>query len=405
MSKYTPIGKIKLNPANPRIIRDAEYRDLVRSIAQFPKMLYKRGVVVDGNLMALGGNQRWRSILDILKMPESDLQALTAKQPDAYTLWEVLREKKAVPEQWIVDGSDFTEEEIRRFIIVDNIQKGEHDWDALANGWDQDELAEWGLRVPGWGEGKQEAQEDEFEIPDEIKTDIVLGDLFEIGPHRLLCGDSTVEADVARLMDGAKADIVFTDPDYSMDVDALFKCYENTKETYLKASLWVCADKQAVRLANYDIEKFSSFFIHDFKVPTLISNKRAMQRHNMICVFGSAAIHNRKDGFTTIVSIATERTLESHKVTRMAKRIGLPAAFIEHFTEQGELILDIFGHSGSTMVAAHQLNRRCNMIEIEPKFCQCIIDRMLKNDPGIEITKNGKEYLHNSLETCNLAVI
>lgn len=151
MTKYIPIGKIKLNPANPRIIRDAEYRELVRSVAQFPKMLYKRGVVVDGQMMCLGGNQRWRSILDILKMPESDLRELTANYPDAYTLWEILREKKAVPEQWIVDGSDFTEEEIRRFIIVDNLQKGEHDWDALANGWDAEELADWGVDVPGYG--------------------------------------------------------------------------------------------------------------------------------------------------------------------------------------------------------------------------------------------------------------
>lgn len=150
MTKHIPIGKIKLNPANPRIIRDAEYQELVRSVAQFPKMLYKRGVVVDGQMMCLGGNQRWRSILDILKMPESDLRELTTNYPDAFTLWEILREKKAVPEQWIVDGSDFTEEEIRRFIIVDNLQKGEHDWDALANGWDGDELAEWGMHVPGW---------------------------------------------------------------------------------------------------------------------------------------------------------------------------------------------------------------------------------------------------------------
>lgn len=152
MSKYIPIGKIKLNPANPRIIRDTEYRELVRSVAQFPKMLYKRGVVVDGQMMCLGGNQRWRSILDILKMPESDLRELTANYPEAYALWEIMREKKAVPEGWIVDGSDFTDEEIRRFIIVDNLQKGEHDWDALANGWDVEQLAEWGMQVPQYSE-------------------------------------------------------------------------------------------------------------------------------------------------------------------------------------------------------------------------------------------------------------
>jgi hypothetical protein len=165
MTKYIPIGKIKLNPANPRIIRDAEYRELVRSVAQFPKMLYKRGVVVDGQMMCLGGNQRWRSILDILKMPESDLRELTANYPDAYTLWEILREKKAVPEQWIVDGSDFTEEEIRRFIIVDNLQKGEHDWDALANGWDAEELADWGVDVPGYGVSP-DGLTDSFSLPD-----------------------------------------------------------------------------------------------------------------------------------------------------------------------------------------------------------------------------------------------
>lgn len=188
MSKYTPIGKIKLNPANPRIIRDAEYRDLVRSIAQFPKMLYKRGVVVDGKMMCLGGNQRWRSILDILKIPESDLRELTANYPESYALWEILREKKAVPEEWIVDGSDFTEEEIRRFIIVDNVQKGEHDWDALANQWDQDELAEWGLLVPGFdGEETQSGDIENKTIQAYEMTHILISFppeiLLQIQPH------------------------------------------------------------------------------------------------------------------------------------------------------------------------------------------------------------------------------
>lgn len=99
MSKYIPIGKIKLNPANPRIIRDTEYRELVRSVAQFPKMLYKRGVVVDGQMMCLGGNQLWRSILDILKMPESDLRELTANYPEAYALCEI-QAFGAGPNKW-----------------------------------------------------------------------------------------------------------------------------------------------------------------------------------------------------------------------------------------------------------------------------------------------------------------
>lgn len=146
---YVSPGKIKLNPANPRIIRDEKYRVLVRSVAQFPKMLDKRGIVVDRAKMILGGNQRWRAILDILKMPEPELLEILQGRELEFRLWETLRKKKAVPENWIVDGSDLTDDEIRRFIIADNTEMGEHDWDMLANQWDADELADWGLDVPG----------------------------------------------------------------------------------------------------------------------------------------------------------------------------------------------------------------------------------------------------------------
>lgn len=144
------VSEIKLNQANPRIIRDEKYRVLVRSVAQFPKMLDKRGIVVDRSKMILGGNQRWRAILDILKMPENELlEILQGREPE-FHLWEQLREKKAVPDNWIVDGSDFTDDEIRRFIIADNVEMGEHDWDMLANQWDADDLANWGVDVPGF---------------------------------------------------------------------------------------------------------------------------------------------------------------------------------------------------------------------------------------------------------------
>ena len=141
-------SEIKLNQANPRIIRDEKYRVLVRSVAQFPKMLDKRGIVVDRSKMILGGNQRWRAILDILKMPENELlEILQGREPE-FQLWEQLRENKAVPDDWIIDGSDFTDDEIRRFIIADNVEMGEHDWDMLANEWDAEELSDWGLDVP-----------------------------------------------------------------------------------------------------------------------------------------------------------------------------------------------------------------------------------------------------------------
>jgi hypothetical protein len=103
------------------------------------------------------------------------------------------------------------------FIIKDNVGFGEWDWDLLANEWDVEALTDWGLELPFDNTPVLEAEEDDYEAPSEIKTDIVLGDLIEIGNHRLLCGDSTDSDAVARLMDGQKADMVFTDPPYNID--------------------------------------------------------------------------------------------------------------------------------------------------------------------------------------------
>jgi hypothetical protein len=184
---------------------------------------------------------------------------------------------------------------------------------------------------------------------------------------------------------------VFTDPDYSMNDNDLFACYSNEKIIKPNVSFWVCGDKQAIKLATNDFERFTHFFIHDFKVATIVSNTQPMQRHNIICKFGNKKMTNLHDGFTTIVSVATERTLEVHNVTRMSKRVELPAKFIEHYADINGIVVDIFMHSGSTMVAAHQLNRKCYGMEIDPKYCQVIVDRMLKLDPTLTIKRNGNE--------------
>jgi hypothetical protein len=149
--EYLKISEIKINPANPRIIRDERYRKLVRSIAQFPKMLDVRGIVVDGTRTIMGGNQRYRAICDILKMPDSELADLLAEHPESLARWERIRDKKGhIPANWVLHADNFTPDELRRFIIADNVEFGEHDWDALANQWDAEELADWGVDVPGF---------------------------------------------------------------------------------------------------------------------------------------------------------------------------------------------------------------------------------------------------------------
>jgi ParB-like chromosome segregation protein Spo0J len=116
------IEDIKTNPNNPRIIKDDKFRKLVASIKEFPKMLNIRPIVVNDSMIVLGGNMRLKACV------EAGL--------------------KEVP---VINASDLTDEEQRRFIIADNVGYGEWDWELLANEFDEEELMEWGLNVPVFG--------------------------------------------------------------------------------------------------------------------------------------------------------------------------------------------------------------------------------------------------------------
>jgi len=117
--EYVPIWKVKNNPNNPRLVKDDKFKKLVKSISEFPDMLDKRPIIVNSDMIVLGGNMRLKAC------NEAGL--------------------KEVP---IIVAQDWTEEQQRAFIIKDNLGYGEWDWDALANEWDADKLDEWGLDVP-----------------------------------------------------------------------------------------------------------------------------------------------------------------------------------------------------------------------------------------------------------------
>jgi hypothetical protein len=185
------LSKIKPNPNNPRIIKDDKFEKLKKSIKDFPKMMELRPMVINSDNIVLGGNMRLKALKEL-----------------GY---------KEVPDEWVKRAEDLTEDEQRQFIIKDNVGFGEHDWEMLATEWDADELSDWGLDIPNWeAEEVLEAEEDDFDTtpPEEPKT--VLGDLYEIGEHRLLCGDSTGSDQVEKLMAGEKADMAHNDPPYGM---------------------------------------------------------------------------------------------------------------------------------------------------------------------------------------------
>ena len=116
----------------------------------------------------------------------------------------------------VIHANNLSEEKKKEFIVKDNVGYGEWDWDDLANNWDAEQLTDWGLDIPNFELGKIEAEDDGFDMPDEVKTDIVLGDFFLIGPHKLLCGSSTEIDNWAKVMEDKLADLVVTDPPYNV---------------------------------------------------------------------------------------------------------------------------------------------------------------------------------------------
>jgi len=138
------LSEIKVNKSNPRIIKDEKFKKLIKSLEDFPKMMEFRPIVVNDDGMILGGNMRYRALLDL-----------------GY---------KEVPDNWVKKASDLTDDEKRRFIIVDNLSFGEHDWDALANEWDSEELESWGLDVPTFEDDIEDVEEKEdVDLSDKIE--------------------------------------------------------------------------------------------------------------------------------------------------------------------------------------------------------------------------------------------
>jgi DNA modification methylase len=359
------ISAVKNNPNNPRHIVDDKFAKLVQSIREFPEMLRLRPIVVNDDMIVLGGNMRLKAC------KEAGL--------------------KVVP---IIKASDLTEDQQRQFIIKDNVGFGEWDWEMLANEWDADKLGDWGLDLHDMDVKVLEAEEDDFDVPNGgIDTDIVPGDLFEIGAHRLLCGDSTDADTVARLMNGEKADMVFTDPPYGMSAvsnsGVLKERYgqdiigdNNTNAAKESFNLWYYENKDAVHIwfgANY----YSSILPDSECWIVWDKNNGGSDQTDCELAWSNAR---------SVVRQYTKASEKKDRVHPTQKPIDLVGWSFDKFAPSAKLICDPFLGSGSTMVAAHQLGRKCYGMELDPKYCQVIVDRMRKLDPSLEIKRNGEPY-------------
>ena len=361
------LSDLKANPKNPRIIKDDKFKKLVKSLQEFPEMMAKRPMVcvtdVDGKLFPLGGNMRLKALQEL--------------------------KYKEIPDEWVMLADEWTEEKRQEFIIKDNVGFGEWDWEELNAAWDLQQLEDWGLEIPAeWGEEETtEAKEDDYEIPDEIKTDIVLGDLFEIGEHRLLCGDSTDSDSVAKLMNGEKADMVFTDPPYEIDFD-----YTNTVLFSENCHVFIFNNDRALirqlQKSPLEFKKFFVFYHSGTAIPQEGGNEVYLD-HILISheTNGKPKVrYNKGDGTRSVIKGEYRRAIE-HK---HQKPVSILSPIIEGYSNVGFIILDFFAGGGSLFSASHQLKRKCYGMEIDPKYCQIIVDRMKKLDPDLVIKKNGQ---------------
>ena len=394
------ILEIKENPNNPRTISEDKFAKLCQSIKDFPEMLKIRPLVIDADNVVLGGNMRLKALLAL-----------------NYTKVPVMR------------ANALTEAQKKEFIIKDNVGFGEWEWDTLANEWDVANLTEWGLDIPAFVTNGG-ATEDDLEIPETIETDIVKGDLFEIGRHRLLCGDSANSGDLALLMNGKMVDLYLTDPPYSVNFTKKSKevlkskQYNEIKNDNLPVKetaekIWKPVFTNAYDVANDDCSFYVTMPQGGDQMMMMMMESKWQVKHELIWVkeapvFSMGRLDfdykhepimygwKKKHNFYAVGEFTKsvwEIPRTENKLHPTMKPVALIENCLKNSTKENDIVLDTFGGSGSTMIGCHQLNRVGHLMEIDEKYCQIIIDRMLKLDPSLVIKRNGEIYAKNSLKT------
>lgn len=326
-------------------------------------------------------------------------------------------------------ADDLTDEQIKAFRLADNKvgEFSEWDFDLLSTELDDIlniDMSDFGFDLD-FDEPEPEALEDDFdgEPPAEPKTK--LGDIYQLGRHRLMCGDSTKAEDVEKLMNGERADMVLSDPPYGMKLDTdfsnclgslgrkhntrgnkydkiigdnedfkpelittFFENFQYCKEMFLFGAdyfaeilpnknngSWLVWDKRKESQADAIGSEFELIWSKE-------KHKRRMLRHDW---FGFLASQDAKDA--------------QNRVHPTQKPISLLVDIIKQWGDKSKNIIDLYGGSGSTLIACEQLNRICYTMELEPKYVDVIIERWEKLTGGKAVLLNGKTEERDKSET------
>lgn len=417
--EYIELSRLTENEVNPRYITEDDMAKLQLSIATFPAMLFKlRPIVVDETLNVIGGNMRLLALQRIAAMSDGELRSLISKREDKTegerdALMEFWGDWRKNPQAPIVNADDLTDEQKDEFMAKDNINNGSWDSAKLAARWDMKTLDSWGIAK--WAishddrikakEDYGEAEDDGY-TPDEAESaesSTKLGDVFQLGNHRLICGDSAKAEYVNAVCDGAKMDLLLTDPPYGVTYKGTAaKERESIKSDALGEEEFCDFLSSTIGNGVSNLRGGGSYYIwysekrgYEFEV-TIHNLKELSPRISLVWVKNNIVLQREsyqskyekcfygvKKGDTPpyfiprrdISNVLEVKKPQESQLHPAMKPIELFGQLIQNSSREGENVLDIFGGSGTTLIACEQLNRKCYMCEYEPRYVDVIIKR------------------------------
>ncbi len=374
------IIKLNINEVIPYPDNPRKNDNAVDAVAESIKQCgYCSPIVIDEDNVILAGHTRLKA-LKKLKWKEVECVRKTGLTEEQKKKYRILDNKTNELAEW---DFDLLEEEI------DGL-----DFDGFDFGFDFNS-----------GEDDAEIIEDEVpEVDEENEPITQLGDIWQLGEHRLMCGDSTDKATVELLMDGKKADMVFTDPPYGVsyeggvihgnkintdhkremlkndDIDIYGKFIPLLNEVIEDGAIYIFyatvnTYELLKPLKDNGIELNSIIVWNKINTGYADMNSNYKNKYEP-CFYGKRKGH--KLNFVGATNECTVWDIEKDRNNTLhptQKPIALPARAIKNSSKKGEIVLDIFGGSGSTLIACEQLDRTCYMMELEPKYCDVIIKR------------------------------
>lgn len=325
-------------------------------------------------------------------------------------------------------ADDLTEEQIKAFRIADNssAQVAEWDIDKLIKELDSIDydMAQFGLaeqleQIQSSIDNNNNIEEDDYEEPENLEPKVKRGEIYQLGNHRLMCGDSTKEEDVVKLMNGKKADMVLSDPPYGMFLDTDFSDIKGSLNSTIGRKNHTSGNKYDKVIGDNDDFKpeLITTFFNNFSyckeiflfgadyfaelLPNkndgswLVWDKRKESQADAIGsefeLIWSKSKHKRRmlrhDWFGFLSSENQQDA--RNRVHPTQKPITLLVDIIKQWGNGCDNIVDLYGGSGSTLIACEQLNRNCYMMELDGHYCDVIINRWEKLTNKKAVLING----------------